>query len=142
MPNAESGDTVRVCYTGRIVEGPVLDARHETDAYQFTIGDGRVLPGFEKAVIGMTPGQNKRVVVRAEEAFGRRRDDMVVTIGRDQVPDEVDLELGKKLQAHRPDGGTVRVTVTLLTDTEVTLDANHPLAGKDLEYDIRLLEIV
>jgi FKBP-type peptidyl-prolyl cis-trans isomerase 2 len=142
MTEAKQGDTVRVHYTGRLQDGTVFDSSQDREPLEFTIGENKVIPGFEQAVIGMDTGESKTAELEADQAYGQHSEQMVLEIDRDQVPEDVDLEIGGRLQLRRQDGGTAIVTVTNITDSNVTLDGNHPLAGKDLTFDIELVEIV
>lgn len=139
---AKDGDTVKVNYTGMLADGTVFDTSEGREPLEFTLGQGQLLPGFEKTVIGMKAGESKTVNIPADEAYGPYRDDLVLVMGRDQLPEDLDPEVGQQLQATQPDGSTIVVTVTAVTETTVTVDANHPLAGKDLTFKIELVEIV
>lgn len=141
MPNARAGDTVRVHYTGKLGDESVFDSSSGRDPLEFTIGEGRVIPGFEKAVEGMEVGEERTVTIPAQEAYGERRDEMVATVGRDQFPPTIDPEVGQQLQMNQ-NGQAIPVRVTDVSEESVTLDANHPLAGQDLKFDVELVEIV
>lgn len=141
IPQAKYGDTVRVHYTGRLLDDTVFATTTNHDALQFTIGRGQVIPGLENAVIGMSPGESKTTKVPAAGAFGPYRQEMTQKIGRDQFPSHLKPVIGQRLQDHQEDGSTVTVTVADVSESIVTLDANHPLAGKDLTFDIQLVEI-
>ncbi len=140
--SAKRGDTVRVHYTGRLEDGTVFDTSLGRDPVEFILGAGQVIPGFEDAVVGMTPGETKAVKVLAEQAYGLYRPELVLEISRDEVPPDLDLEVGLQLVLREPQGPLIPVTVTNLTESTVTLDANHPLAGQDLTFDIQLVEIL
>jgi peptidylprolyl isomerase/FKBP-type peptidyl-prolyl cis-trans isomerase SlpA len=144
MAKAANGSTVQVHYTGRLEEDDsVFDSSRERDEpLKFTIGEEQVIPGFEEAVEGMEPGDEKTVEIPSDEAYGPYRDDMVLEVDRDQLPDDLDPEVGQRLQLRQQNGEVVNVTLTEISDAEVTLDANHPLAGKDLSFDIELVDIV
>jgi len=142
MAQAKLGDTVRVNYTGRLDDGTVFDSSLRSGPLEFTIGDGQLIPGFENAVIGMTPGETKTQRVPADEAYGPHADFLVIEVDRRRVPPELDPKVGDRLQLQHPDGRVTPVLVTEVTDSSITLDANHPLAGKDLTFDIELLEII
>lgn len=141
MAQAKQGDTVRVHYTGKLEDGTVFDSSEGSDPLEFTIGEGEVIPGFENAVVGMEPGQKKTVTIPADEAYGFHQDELIATVGRDQFPDDVKPEMGQQYEMQRDDGETFVMTVTEITDDEVTLDANHPLAGEDLTFDLELVGI-
>jgi peptidylprolyl isomerase len=141
MAQAKSGDTVRVHYTGRLADGSVFDSSEGREPLEFVLGAQQVIPGFEEAVDGLSPGEERTVAIPADRAYGPRREEMVLTVGRDQFPDEIRPEVGQQLQMSQ-DGQVAIVTITGVSDAEVTLDANHPLAGKDLTFDVQLVDIV
>jgi FKBP-type peptidyl-prolyl cis-trans isomerase 2 len=140
MARAKTGDTVVVHYTGRLEDGTEFDTSVGREPLRLRIGGGRFLPGFENALAGMNPGEAKTVSVPPGEGYGERRDDMVVTVSRDELPADIDPEVGDRLEMSVEDA-TLVVTVADLTDETVTLDGNHPLAGRTLVFDIELLEI-
>lgn len=141
MGQAKQGDLVKVHYTGTLANGTVFDSSAD-EVLQFTIGQGQVLPGFEQAVIGMQPGEERTVTIPAEQAYGPYRPEMVAWVERSQFPAGFRLELGQLLQVRQRDGQPFVVKVTELTAERVKLDANHPLAGQDLTFAIRLVAIV
>lgn len=142
VAQAKIGDTVKVHYTGKLDDGTIFDSSANRDPLQFTIGESRIIPGFEQAVIGMNPGESKTTKIPADKAYGPRHKEMVVVVGREQIPADLEPEVGQQLQIRQPDGRAIVVTVTDVSNSSVTLDANHPLAGKDLTFDIQLVEIV
>jgi peptidylprolyl isomerase len=142
MSQAQTGDTVRVHYTGKLADGSVFDSSLQREPLEFQVGQGRVITGFEKAVVGLEPGESKTVEVPAEEGYGQRRDEMVVSVSRQDLPPEISPEIGQQLQITQPDGSPVPVRVIEVSDESVKLDANHPLAGKSLTFELQLLEIV
>ncbi len=139
---ATSGDTVRVHYTGKLDDDTVFDTSEGRDPIEFTVGAGEVIPGFEQAVLGMEPGEEKAVEIPADEAYGDRRDDLIVSLERSTLPDELDPEVGQELQMRDKSGNTFPVRITEIGEEQVTVDANHPLAGQPLNFDIELVEIV
>ncbi|GAB4387692.1 MAG: peptidylprolyl isomerase [Thermodesulfovibrionales bacterium] len=141
MKLAGKGDSVRVHYTGRLADGTVFDSSRDREPLEFAIGERQVIRGFEEAVIGMAEGQSKTIEITAEESYGPRREDLVVTVSRSQMPRDLELNEGVHLQMRQPDGTVFNVLVSDLTEETVTLDANHPLAGKDLTFDIELVKI-
>ncbi|MCF6157475.1 MAG: peptidylprolyl isomerase [wastewater metagenome] len=141
MKQARHGDTVKVHYTGKLNDGTVFDSSSNRDPLEFTIGDHELIPDFEKAVVGMSPGESKTVKVKSENAYGPHKDEMVMVVNRDQFPEDVTPEVGQQFKVRTTDGRTTVVTVADVTESTVTLDANHPLAGKDLVFDIRLVEV-
>jgi len=138
---AKDGDTVNVHYTGKLEDGTVFDSSVEREPLEFTLGAGTIVPGFEEAVRGMQAGQSKTVTIPSQEAYGPRRDEMVLVIERTELPPELKPDVGQQLQMQQSDGRAVSVLVTDVSETTITIDANHPLAGKDLTFEIELLEI-
>lgn len=140
MEQAKAGDTVRVHYTGRLDDGSVFDSSRGREPLEFTLGGGQVIAGFDDAVTGMAPGQEKTVTIPSEQAYGPRRDEMKVQVERSQFPSDIEPQVGQRLQMSQ--GGQVAVvTITEVSDDQVTLDANHPLAGQDLTFDLELVSI-
>lgn len=142
LSEAKQGDTVRVHYTGTLDDDTVFDSSRDRDPLEFTIGEGSLIPGFEKAVVGMSPGDVVSARLEAEEAYGERREDLVVQIDRDDLPDGMDPEVGEQLRMRMESGQVIVVRVAETSDASVTVDANHPLAGQPLHFDIELVEIV
>ena len=141
MAQAKTGDTVKVHYTGKLEDGTVFDTTSQGGPLEFTIGEGRLIPDFEEAVIGMEPGESRSFQVASDKAYGPHREEMVMTIDRKEIPEGLDPQLNQKLQVQQANDQTFVVTVTGVSEESVTLDANHPLAGKDLIFDIQLAEI-
>ena len=141
MAAAKNGDKVRVHYTGMLTDGTVFDSSRDREPLELTLGQGDVIPGFEMAVVGMKPGESRTATVTSDEAYGPHRDDLVMNVDRARIPDHIKPEVGQRLSVTQKDGRDVPVMVTKVSDAEVTLDANHPLAGKDLTFDIELVEI-
>ncbi len=141
MAEAANGNTVKVHYTGKLDDGTVFDSSVGREPMEFTIGQGQMIPGFERGVVGMSEGETRTVVIAADQAYGVHRPDGVFELDRTEIPTTIPLEVGMQLQATGPGGRPVSMTVVALTDDKVTMDANHPLAGKDLTFDIEMLEI-
>jgi peptidylprolyl isomerase len=141
MPQAQPGNTVRVHYTGRLDDDRVFDSSEGREPLEFTLGQGRVIPGFEEAVVGMEVGEEKTVRIPADRAYGPHRDEMVAEVSRSQIPPEIYPEVGQQLRMSQQ-GQSFVVTVTDVNDASVTIDGNHPLAGEDLTFDLELVEIV
>ncbi len=142
MAQAKQGDTVNIHYTGKLGDGTVFDTSLNRHPLQFTIGKGQVIAGFEQAVAGMNTGESKTTIIPVDQAYGPRREDMIVTVERSQLPADLNPTIGQRLEMTQMDDQTLLVTVTAVTDTTMTLDANHPLAGKDLTFDLQLVGIV
>lgn len=138
---AKKGDTVHVHYRGTLDDGTEFDSSEGSEPIVFTIGAGQVIPGFENAIEGMSAGDKKTEKIEAGNAYGERRDELVFTVSRDQMPEETDVEVGDMLRVGFPDGSNAAVQVTAADDQSVTLDANHPLAGKNLTFELELVSI-
>jgi peptidylprolyl isomerase len=137
---AAVGDRVEVHYTCCLADGTVVDSTKDREPLAFIIGDGTVIPGFDEAVRGMEVGEIKTVTIPADKAYGPYRDDLVVVLPRDELA--ADVEIGQKVPLQNVTSGEmVYFTVVDISDTEVTLDANHPLAGKDLTFEIEMVSI-
>ena len=141
MSQVKNGDTVKVHYTGKLTDGEVFDSSTGGDPLEFVVGGGNIIQGFDTAVVGMTVGDRKTIEIPPEKGYGERDDKLVAEIDRSQVPDNVELQVGAAMQVKHANGQVMNVTVANLTDAHVTLDANHPLAGKTLTFDIELVEI-
>ena len=142
MAQAKDSDTVRVHYMGKLDDGSVFDTSRDSDPLEFTIGTGKIITGFEHAVIGMNTGESKTVKITSDEAYGPYQKEMVAVVEREQFPDHLNPEVGQQLQIPQENGRKLIVQVTEVSESSVTLDANHPLAGKDLTFDIELVEIL
>ncbi|MTI87546.1 MAG: peptidylprolyl isomerase [Balneolaceae bacterium] len=142
MATVKEGSIVKVHYTGKLSDGSVFDSSVERDPLQVTLGEGKLIPGFEKAVIGMEVGDSTTANIPAEEAYGPRRDDLELEIEKSQLPEDIEAEVGMQLQLNQPNGQPVPVQVTEVGEEEIKIDANHPLAGKDLTFDIELVDIL
>lgn len=142
MSAVKQGDTVQVNYTGKLADGTVFDSSYGRRPIQFTLGKGQLIPGFENAVLGMNTGEKKTVVIPPDQAYGPHRSESVVQMDRDRLPADMTPQPGQRLELTQEDDKVVLVTITGVSDTSVTLDANHPLAGKDLTFEIELMGIV
>jgi peptidylprolyl isomerase len=142
MAQAKKGDTVRVHYTGTLDDGTMFDTSVEREPLEFTIGGGQVIVGFDTAVLDMSPGEKRVSVIPALEAYGEHSKELVTDVDRERFPADMELEIGQQLQVGLPDNQQAIVMVVDLSDTSVTLDANHPLAGQDLTFEIELVEIL
>jgi peptidylprolyl isomerase len=139
---ASPGDTVLFHYTGSLRDGTVFDSSSGREPLRVTLGSGQVIRGVDDALVGMTPGEEKTVTLGAAEAYGPRRPELLHEVERAAIPPEVDLEVGRQLEGRDTGGQRLRLTVIDVADEKVTLDANHPLAGQDLKFDLQLVEIV
>lgn len=141
MAQAKKGDSVKIHYTGQLDDGTVFDSSRDREPLEFTVGTGMVIPGFDQAVVGMQVGDEKKAEVSAEEAYGPRRDDLMIPVPKERLPDDLEPEVGQQLQMQTGDGQTFVASVAQVEDDAVVLDANHPLAGKDLTFEIELVDI-
>ncbi|MBD3320846.1 MAG: peptidylprolyl isomerase [Chitinivibrionales bacterium] len=141
MSKAKQGDTVKVMYTGKLEDGTVFDKNSEENLLEFTIGQNKVIPGFEQAIVDMEVGEKKNVKIGSDNAYGPYNKEAVIETSRSVLPENIDPKVGQRLQAQDKGGNPFVVTITQLTDNSVTLDGNHPLAGKDLDFEIALKEI-
>jgi peptidylprolyl isomerase len=141
MSQAKSGDTVKIHYTGTLEDGTQFDSSQGRDPLEFELGSGQVIPGFEKAVEGMAVGEEKSVTITSEDAYGPHQEQMVQELPKSTLPDGLDPEQGMALQAQSQDGRPLTLMVTEVSEESITVDANHPLAGKDLNFDIELVAI-
>lgn len=137
-PKAKNGDKVKVHYTGRLEDGTVFDSSTDREPIEFVIGSGRMIAGFDRGVVGMSVGETKTITLAPEDAYGYPTDERIMEIDRAQFPEDLELEVGMELGGFGP----FPARVTELTDDVVTVDANHPMAGKTLIFDLELVEIV
>ncbi len=142
MSIVKQGDTIRIHYVGKFENGVVFDSTEEDSALQLTLGSGEYLAAFEQGVIGMKAGESKTIHIPAENAYGLRDEQKVFEFSRERAPEDFNPEIGQELQMFRADGHPISVTVTGKSDKSFTMDCNHPLAGKNLIFEITLEEIV
>ncbi len=141
MSQVKEKDTVRVHYTGKLSDGQVFDSSLEREPLEFTLGEGMLIPGFEKAVIDMKVEEKKTVSIPKEEAYGEKIDDLFQKVDKAQLPEEIKPEVGMGLVSKNPDGSERQLRVAAVNDDHIIVDANHPLAGHDLVFDLELVEI-
>jgi peptidylprolyl isomerase len=141
MSEVKTGDTVAIHYTGTLLDGTTFDSSEGRDPLEFVVGSGQIIPGLDVALPGMTVGDKKKVEIPCDKAYGPLNPDMRQAVPREGIPAEIPLEVGTQLQMQTPDGQAMPVMVVEVDEATVTLDANHPLAGKDLTFDIELLSV-
>ncbi|MCC5991443.1 MAG: peptidylprolyl isomerase [Rhodobacteraceae bacterium] len=141
MTHAKAGDTVRIHYTGTLSDGSVFDSSEGRDPLEFELGAGNIIPGLDRAIDGMSAGEQKTVTVPSAEAYGEYQDGARQDVPRDQIPSHIPLDPGTMLQMQTPDGRAIPVTVAEVSEQTVTLDANHPLAGKDLTFAVEVVSV-
>ena len=142
MKEVKNGDTIRIHYTGTLEDGSEFDSSKGKNPIEFTVGSTKLIPGFENGVIGMKIGDKKTVTIPPEDAYGVIREDLTAKIDKNDLPKKMTPEVGMPLQLKKPDGGSMNVMITEVDADSVTFDANHPLAGRTLMFDLELVEFV
>jgi len=142
MAQAKKGDSVKVNFIGKLEDGSVFASTADSEPLEFKLGEGRIIPGIENAVEGMNVGESKSVKVPPEQAYGQRREELVEEVSRDKFPKDAEPKVGQKFEVPQQQGRPMVVTVVDTSEQTVTLDGNHPLAGRDLTFDLELLEVV
>lgn len=142
MTQAKKGDQIEIHYTGKLADGSIFDSSVDRDPLAFTLGEGQLIEGFEEAVYGMSKGDRKTVTIPPSKGYGERNDEMVLDVPRSQFPEDIDPVEGQQLQVQNEDSQEILVYISTVTDDTVTLDANPPLAGKELTFELELLSIV
>lgn len=142
MTKAKTGDTVKVHFEGFLEDATVFGSTMDDEPFEFTIGEKNMLPGFENAVIGMQKGNTKTITLSQEEAYGSHKKELVHVMDRSSFPQEINLEIGKRLQVRTQDEKYGIVTIKDVTDDSIVIDENDPLAGKTLTFKIELVEII
>ena len=142
MRQAKKGDKVKVHFTGTLDDGTLFANSRESDPVEFTIGEGALIPGFEEETVGMAEGDQKTVRLQPDRAFGNKREDLISKVPRSVIPDDIELSEGLQLQMSSSSGDPIQVVVTEVSEEEITIDANPPLAGHPLNFDIELIEFV
>lgn len=142
MAQAKTGDTVKIHYNGFLDDGTIFGSSQGEEPVEFTIGEGKLISGFENAVVNMEEGDKKTVKIPPEVGFGKYKEDLVRAVSKSSIPEHIEAKVGKVLVFRVSEGENVRATVKDVTENEVIIDANHPFAGKELQFEIELLEIV
>jgi peptidylprolyl isomerase len=141
LSTVKANDTVKVHYTGTLDDGNTFDSSRGREPLEFTLGQGQLIAGFEKAVEGLKVGDSTQVRIPADQAYGDVREDMIVEVEKARFPDDITPEIGMQLQINQPNGQPMPVLVKEVGETHIKLDANHPLAGQALNFDIEIMEI-
>ncbi len=141
MTKAKTGDIVSINYSGRLTDGTPFDSSEGRAPLEFKLGQGQVIRGLEAHVAGMAVGEKSTVTIPCDEAYGQRREDAVQQLDRSKIPSGVELSIGSQLQARTSDGGLLPIVVVGLDEQSVTVDANHPLAGQDLVFDVEVVDV-
>lgn len=141
MEAAKKGDRVKVHYTGKLQDGTVFDSSVDREPLEFTLGDGNMIKGFDSAVQGLQKGDKVTAEIPSAEAYGEKKEDMFVEVPKTEVPENIKPVVGQQLQVQQANGQAMPVVVAEVTEEKIVLDANHPLAGKDLTFEIELVEI-
>lgn len=142
MSKVKSGDKVKVHYHGKLTNGETFDSSAGREPLEFKVGSGMVIKGFDEGVLGMNIGEKKTINIPCDDAYGPANPEMIVTVGKDKFPEGMEIEVGMPLMMSNQEGQQFQVTVAEIQEENVLLDANHPLAGKDLIFDLELVEIV
>jgi peptidylprolyl isomerase len=143
MAKVKNGDTVRVHYVGSVTDGTEFDNSYKrAEPLEFTVGSRQLIPGFENAVMGMEIGEKKNIAIPCVDAYGPRQEELIVVVPLAELPPGMKPKIGQMLRVSQTDGQDFAVNIVALTEQDVTLDANHPLAGKDLKFDIEVIEIL
>jgi len=141
MINAQKGNKVKIHYTGKLDDGHIFDSSKDKDPLEFVIGDNQLIPAFEAAVVGMTTGETKTFQIQSQDAYGEYHDELVQVVDRGTLPADLEPKIGQRLSANDGQGHSLHVTVTAVSDETITIDANHPLAGEDLIFDVTLVDV-
>lgn len=141
MSQVKQNDTVRVHYTGKLTDGQIFDSSLEREPIEFTMGQGQLIPGFEKGLLDMKVNEKKTIEIPSEEAYGAPREELVQEVDKNQLPDEIKPEPGMGLVSKSPDGREMNLVVKEVKEDTIVVDGNHPLAGKDLIFDLEVVEI-
>ena len=141
MTEVKENDTVKVHYTGKLADGQVFDSSREREPIEFTMGQGQIIPGFEKGLLNMKVNEKKTIEIPSDEAYGEPRQDLIQEVDKSQLPPEVKPEPGMGLVSKSPDGREMNLVVKEVKDDSIVVDGNHPLAGKDLTFDLEVVEI-
>ena len=141
MSQIKQNDTVRVHYTGKLLDGQVFDSSLEREPLEFTMGQGQLIPGFEKGLLDMKVNEKKTITIPSEEAYGAPRQELVQEVEKNMLPEEIKPEVGMGLVSTSPDGREMNLVVTEVKENSIVVDGNHPLAGKDLVFDLEVVEI-
>ncbi|MFZ0391331.1 MAG: peptidylprolyl isomerase [Calditrichia bacterium] len=142
MSQPKKGDVVKVHYTGKFNDGTVFDSSRDQEPLQFTIGEGQIIPGFEKAVMDLEAGETVSVEIPPADAYGQYNKDLVQKVPKNQLPQDLEPKVGQQLEAVQDNGARIPLRISEVNEEDVVVDANHPLAGKDLNFDIELVEIL
>jgi FKBP-type peptidyl-prolyl cis-trans isomerase 2 len=142
MAQVKPGDQVKIHYIGKLEDGTVFDSTQGGDPLDIVVGQGNLIAGFEEAVMGMAPEESKTVTIPSDQAYGPRHPELVRVVNRSEVPPHIEPEENQQLHLSAEDGSQIPVVITNVTEDSITLDANHPLAGENLIFDLTLVEIV
>ena len=142
MAQAKDGDKVKIHYTGKLDDGTVFDSSEGREPLEFTLGDGKIIPGFEKGTLGMEVGERKTITVPPKKGFGAWSRNNIMTIKKSDIPENITPQMGQRLQIPMEGGKVAQVTVTKIGDSRIEVDGNHPLAGKTLTFEVELLGIL
>lgn len=142
MSQVKQNDTVKVHYTGRLEDGQVFDTSEGKEPIEFTLGQGQLIPGFEKGLVDMKVNEKKTINIPKEEAYGEPQEELIQEVQKNQLPDDIKPEVGMGLVSKAPDGREMNLVVADVKDETIVVDGNHPLAGKNLIFDLEVVEII
>lgn len=141
MNQATAGNTVHIHYTGKLEDGTVFDSSVEREPLEFTLGSGQIIPGLDNAIAGMKLGESKQVTIEPVDAYGHRDENNLQSVPKASLPDDLQAAVGMQLQSQAEDGRVTRLVVTEVKNDSITVDANHPLAGQVLQFDVEVVKI-
>ena len=141
MSQVKENDRVKVHYTGKLANGEVFDSSLEREPMEFQVGQGQLIPGFEKGIIDMKVNEKKTLVIPSEEAYGEARKELIQEVPNDKLPPEIKPEVGMGLVSTTPEGQEIQLVVKEVKDNAIVVDGNHPLAGQELTFEIEVIDI-
>jgi peptidylprolyl isomerase len=142
MTQAKQGNTVKIHYTGKLTNNTVFDSSRKRDPFEFIIGSGQVIAGFEEGALGMRVGETKTIKIPCAKAYGPKNQDLIAIVARGHLPKDLEPQIGQRLGIYNENGQKIPVVITEITEKDVTVDGNHPLAGEDLIFELELVEIL
>lgn len=141
MTKVKNGDKVKVHYTGTLEDGSVFDSSANREPLEFEVGGGQMIPGFDKGVVGMELNETKNISIASVDAYGEQRQELIQEVSKELLPKEMEVTVGQTLVSQTPEGQQFHVIVKEIKEDTIVIDGNHPLAGKDLKFEIKMVEI-
>ncbi|OAD40690.1 FKBP-type peptidyl-prolyl cis-trans isomerase [Polaribacter atrinae] len=142
MSQVKENNTVKVHYTGKLTDGQIFDTSEGKEPIEFTLGEGKLIPGFEKGLIDMKVSEKKTITIAKEEAYGEVNEQLIQEVNKSDLPQDMEPQVGMGLVSKSPDGREMNLMVVEVKDESIVIDGNHPLAGKDLVFDLEVVEII